>query len=273
MSGNKYSHNTNTSEVCPTHNSERVTYSSITIVRVCDEYITLEELFYSSQCFFYRPQRSWGKVMFLQASVILLTGGGGVCLSACWDTPPGADMPPVADPPWEQTPPQEQTPPPPSRHPLEQTHRPNPHPPSEHAGEILSMRGWYASYRNAILFTGRNKVVAKVIFLHLSVILFTGGVSASVHAGMPTPPPGADTPSREQTPPTREQTPPSGKQTLAYGLRAAGTHPTGMHSCFCFVLRQHTRSKELVCPFFPNKKSVDFLAKDGNLCSFKVHLY
>ena len=26
-------------------------------------------------CNFYRPQRSWGKVMFLQASVILLTGG------------------------------------------------------------------------------------------------------------------------------------------------------------------------------------------------------
>ena len=25
----------------------------------------------------YRPQRSWAKVMFLQASVILLTGGGG----------------------------------------------------------------------------------------------------------------------------------------------------------------------------------------------------
>ena len=25
---------------------------------------------------FYRPQRSWGKVMFLQASVILFTGGG-----------------------------------------------------------------------------------------------------------------------------------------------------------------------------------------------------
>ena len=32
---------------------------------------------------FYRPQRSWGKVIFLQASVILLTGGGlvpGGCL-------------------------------------------------------------------------------------------------------------------------------------------------------------------------------------------------
>ena len=36
-------------------------------------------------------------------------------------------------------------------------------------------------------------------------------------AANPPPPPGADTPPREQT--------------SAYGLRAAGTHPTGMHSC------------------------------------------
>ena len=42
------------------------------------------------------------------------------------------------------------------------------------------------------IFTGRNEVVAKVIFVHLSVILFTGGMSASVHA---------DTPLPEQTPP------------------------------------------------------------------------
>ena len=32
--------------------------------------------------------------MFSQACVILFTGGGGVCLSACWDTTsPGADTP------------------------------------------------------------------------------------------------------------------------------------------------------------------------------------
>ena len=34
---------------------------------------------------FYRPQRSWGKVIFSQASVILLTGGvrgGGMCMVA-----------------------------------------------------------------------------------------------------------------------------------------------------------------------------------------------
>ena len=44
---------------------------------------------------------------------------------------------------------------------------------------------------------------------------------------------GADTP-LDQTPPEQthppDQTPP-GKQTPAYGQRAAGTHPTGMHSC------------------------------------------
>ena len=80
-------------------------------------------------------------------------------------------------------------------------------------------------------------------------------VSASVHPGIH--PPGADTPQSrlppEQTPPTPsrhplgadtppgadppgtdppwEQTPPR-KKTQAYGQRAAGTHPTGMHSCW-----------------------------------------
>ena len=64
--------------------------------------------------YFYRPQRSWGKVMFLQASVILLTGGsrhppGTDTLPE--QTPlPRADTPPRPDPP-EQTPPLEQTPP------------------------------------------------------------------------------------------------------------------------------------------------------------------
>ena len=119
------------------------------------------------------------------------------------------------------------------------------------------------------IFTGRNEVVAKVIFLHLFVILFTGGVSVSVHTGIPHPPgsrhPLEQTPPRsrhsppEQTPPradtSREQTPPGadtpppeqthtspthpwsrhtplpGKQTRAYGLWATGTHPTRMHSC------------------------------------------
>ena len=54
--------------------------------------------------YFYRPQRSWGKVIFSQASVILLTGGGllrgvlppggGECILVCSqggvvENPPG----------------------------------------------------------------------------------------------------------------------------------------------------------------------------------------
>ena len=35
----------------------------------------------------------------------------------------------------------------------------------------------------------------------------------------------------EQTPPQEQTPPPPPEQTPAYGLRAAGTHPTGMHSC------------------------------------------
>ena len=81
----------------------------------------------------YRPQQSWGKVMFSQVCVILFTAG---CLPQCmlgyhtppeqtcplWSRhpprsrhPPGADThPPGADTPLEQTHiPQEQTPPPP----------------------------------------------------------------------------------------------------------------------------------------------------------------
>ena len=78
--------------------------------------------------------------------------------------------------------------------------------------------------KNIFIFTGRNEVTAKVIFLHLSVIhsVHRGG-SASVHAGIPHPtlpeqtpprsrhppgadPPGADTP-QEQTPPCSRHPP------------------------------------------------------------------
>ena len=59
-----------------------------------------------------------------------------------------------------------------------------------------------------IIFTGGNEVVAKVMFLQASVILSTGGVSASVHVGIPhTPtsleqtPPGSRHPPQEQIPP------------------------------------------------------------------------
>ena len=60
------------------------------------------------QCiYFYHLLRSWGKVMFLQASVILLTGGGSASVHA--GTPPREQIPqtrhpPRADPPGQAPP-------------------------------------------------------------------------------------------------------------------------------------------------------------------------
>ena len=48
---------------------------------------------------------------------------GGVCLSACWDAPPGSRHPPGTMPPGSRHPP-EQTPPPRSRHPSRSRHPP-----------------------------------------------------------------------------------------------------------------------------------------------------
>ena len=72
---------------------------------------------------FYRPRRSWAKVIFSQACVCPQGEGGGVCLSACFQngvhtnppeqTPPGADTPPQSRHPQSRHPQ--------SRHPLEQT--------------------------------------------------------------------------------------------------------------------------------------------------------
>ena len=55
---------------------------------------------------------------------------------------------------------------------------------------------------NKSLITGRNEVVAKVMFLHVCVILFTGGgVSRQTPLGPGRPPPDqADPPGRENPP-------------------------------------------------------------------------
>ena len=96
---------------------------------------------------FYRPQRSWAKVIFSQACVENSVHRGGGCLPQCMlgytpreqTHPPGADLPGSRHPP-EQTPPLwEQTPP-------EQTPPPGPD------CSIRSTSGRYASYWNAFLF-------------------------------------------------------------------------------------------------------------------------
>ena len=124
----------------------------------------------------------------------------------------------------------------------------------------------------ASVITGRNEVVAKVMFLQVSVILSTGGGGwhpsmhwgrppcgqnhrhPSIHWGRPPwdqadPPPGPGRPPRtRQTPwdqadphgpgrpPSQDQADPPRKQTPVYGQWAASMHPTGMHSCFFLFL-------------------------------------
>ena len=93
------------------------------------------------------------------------------------------------------------------------------------------------------IFTGRNEVVAKVIFLHLSVILFTGGP--------PPPQPGRNPPGTR--PPCQGEPPPPPGSRLQH-QRAAGTHPTGMHSCMTYFYRVGGRSP--LAP--PPRSATDF---------------
>ena len=100
---------------------------------------------------FYRPQRSWGKVMFLHVSVILF--GGGVGPIACWDTPPWYQAPPVTS------------------HPLQHSA----------CWEIWATSGRYTPYWNAILFiifiiTAHNRSWGKIMFSQASVCPRGGGV-------------------------------------------------------------------------------------------------
>ena len=90
-----------------------------------------------------------------------------------------------------------------------------------------------------------NEVWGKVISLHLSVILFTGGVLPHCMLGYTPPPgtrgrhpPGEDTPQGHTTPPgQRHSAPPPGTVYAGrYGQQAGGTHPTGMQSCLLMKL-------------------------------------
>ena len=75
-------------------------FDSLSLVKYCLKYC----------CCFYRPQRSWGNVMFLQASVILLTGRGrGYLTTPRADPPPRADTP-QSRPSWSRHPPRANSP-------------------------------------------------------------------------------------------------------------------------------------------------------------------
>ena len=82
-----------------------------------------------------------------------------------------------------------------------------------------AMSFFFSSF--TVVITGRNEVVAKVMFLQVCVCPRGGGVCLTAYWDAIPPPDGE---------PPQMENPPPGKQTPAYGLRAAGTHPTGI-SC------------------------------------------
>ena len=111
--------------------------------------------------------------------------------------------------------------------------------------------------------TVRKRSGGKVMFLHLSVILSTGVVSAPVHAGIhplgrhptgrhpPTPP--GHTPLQPDSPPGRH--PPGQTHPQQTATAADGTHPTGMHSYYDWVLFQKCLVKTVLNWF--RKKSFE----------------
>ena len=79
---------------------------------------------------------------------------------------------------------------------------------------VSGILNWVSSCLDFLdVFTGRNEVVAKVMFLHVCVILFTGGSPGRPPSwqGEPPPPAGRTLPGTRQTPPGRENPSPAGR--------------------------------------------------------------
>ena len=135
---------------------------------------------------------------------------GGVCLSACWDTP----HPPGADPHGSRHHPPEQIPP-------EQT------PPREADSGIRSTSGRYASYWNAFLLLPPANVVCESYVFTRVCHSFCSQGGFSIPGGFSI---WGGSPSRGGSP-SQGGFSIGGRGGSPSGQCAGGTHPTGMHSC------------------------------------------
>ena len=119
---------------------------------------------------------------------------------------------------------------------------------------------WLVCFTSPNVITGRNEVVAKVIFLHLFVILFTGEEwYPRRHWGRPPrqqippqrrhTPPGADTPS-DQTPPDQTHPPPEADS----GIRSTGGRYASYWNAFLFKLSYWSTSLVAFCFCLPLAK-------------------
>ena len=197
---------------------------------------------------FYRPKRSFGQGnVFTRVCDSVHRGGA-------WSgTPPPGRHPPRQAPPKAGTHPPGS--PPPGRHPPRQAPPPGRHPPSRQAPPLAGTPlqagtppGRHPPSRQAPLQAGTPPGRHPLR-------------QAPPKAG--TPSPGRHPP--RQAPPLQAGTPPG------YGQRSAGTHPTGMHSCYSLCLCVPTHALRtclhLICPFTPA------CVLNTDLCPFCLNLY
>ena len=139
-----------TREVFPVREFKNVAKKLVKFGRIRENFISKEKKKkIARKRYFYRPQRSWGKVMFFHVSVILFTGGRDLphCMLGYTHTlgpEAGTPLPPRTR---GRTPhPQEQTPPPPGSRPLPDQAPPRSRPPWDppsavHAGRYGQQAG------------------------------------------------------------------------------------------------------------------------------------
>ena len=116
-----------------------------------------------------------------------------------------------------------------------------------------------------------QRSLGKVMFLHVSVIMFTWGGSASVHAGIPPPrsrQPPDHAPTQEQTPPPprtshpQEQSPPGTRHpprsSACWEIRAASGRYASYWNAFLLALLLEQKLHILVHFTFPFKRSTSY---------------
>ena len=129
----------------------------------------------------------------------------------------------------------------------------------------LNNGGCFSQIR--FIFTGRNEVVAKVIVLHLSVILFTGGAclrqtpQVRHHPPQFRHPPGADITPRSDTHISGLSTPPSGEANS--GIWSTSGRYASYWNAFLFFF-QNSQS----CHYYTTSTNVNIIRN-----SFQVNKY
>ena len=93
----------------------------------------------------------------------------------------------------------------------------------------------WITFVHLLIFTARKRSLGKVMFLHMSVILFTGGMCIPACTGYGVSASGSRgcTPLGRHPQADHPGQPPPDRHPLEMTTEGGGMHPNGMHSCYC----------------------------------------